>query len=257
MRRRYTFSRAARVWRTTGDRSGGGGGGGSSGGGVRLCLPPRRHLDAPPPYPPAPPGGAGAGRRRRRSARSASHVTSSLPHRAPRRPPPPRLLLGEGRWSAPPILTAPCLRRQARAPRAPADPVPVVGSKGIPEPKRSITAAPGWARGEGPGFREGGGGSRRPLRRVTCLLLPPALERPRENSVSPPPLFRWLPGRRSELLVPGAGQRAGRAHASHTCLQRRAGRGPKLFSEPFWRVASAQEVTLWLLWYFGKLFITY
>lgn len=93
MRRRYTFSRAARVWRTTGDGSGGGGGGGGGGGssGVWLCLPPRRHLDAPPPCPPAPSGGAGAGRRRRRSARSAPHVTSSLPHSAPRRPSPPRL----------------------------------------------------------------------------------------------------------------------------------------------------------------------
>lgn len=154
-------------------------------------------------------------------------------------------------------MTASCLRRQARAPPAPADPVPVVGSKRIPEPKRSITAAPGWARGEGPGFREGGGGSRRPLRRVTCLLLPPALERPRENSVAPPFRSRWLPGRRSELCVPGAGQRVGRAHAPRTCFHSRARRGPKLFSDPFWRVASAREVTLWLLWYFGKLFITY
>lgn len=79
---------------------------------------------------------------------------------------------------SPPILAAPRLFRQARTPPAPADPVPVVESKGILEPKRSIIAAPGWARGEGAGFpRRGRGGRRRPPRRVTCLLLPPAFER--------------------------------------------------------------------------------
>ncbi|VCW78499.1 unnamed protein product [Gulo gulo] len=101
---------------------------------------------------------------------------------------------------SPPILTAPCLRCQARTPPAPADPVPVVGSKRIPEPKRSITAAPWWARGEGAGFpRRGRGGRRRPPRRVTCLLLPPVLESPRENSVPPPFLPHGLSGGRSAV----------------------------------------------------------
>uniref|UniRef100_M3XRD8 Uncharacterized protein n=1 Tax=Mustela putorius furo TaxID=9669 RepID=M3XRD8_MUSPF len=48
----------------------------------------------------------------------------------------------------PPILTAPCLRCQARTPPAPADPVPVVGSKRIPEPKRlQGTQKPAMHRG--------------------------------------------------------------------------------------------------------------
>lgn len=67
-------------------------------------------------------------------------------------------------------------------------------------------------------------------------------ERPRENSVPPPFLPRWLSGRRSPLLVPRAGQRVGQAHASHTCFQSRARRGPKLFSKTFGCVFSAQEV---------------
>lgn len=192
----------------------------------------------------------------RRSARRAPHVTSSLPHLAPPRPSPPRLPPRRREMIPPPILTAPCLRRQTRTPPAPVALVPVVGSEEIPEPKRSITAAPGWERVRGPGFREGGGGRRRPLRRVTCPLLPPALERPRENSVSPPFLARWLSGRRSELWVPRAGPRVGRAHAFRTCFQSRARRGPKLFSNPVWCVSSAREVTYWLPCYFGKLFIT-
>lgn len=98
----------------------------------------------------------------------------------------------------------------------------------------------------GPGFREGGGGKRRPLRRVTCLLLPPALKDLARIPFPPPrrPLPCWLSGRRSQLLVPRAGQRVARAHASHTCFQSRARRGPKLFSKSFGCVFSAQEVYL-------------
>lgn len=44
----------------------------------------------------------------------------------------------------------------------------------------------------------------------------------------------------------------GLAHASHTCFQSQARRGPKLFLKPPWCVVSAQEVTQWRLCHFEK-----
>lgn len=107
----------------------------------------------------------------------------------------------------------------------------------IPEPKRSITAAPGWARGEGAGFPRRGRGEgegRLEESRVYCF-------RRRSKDLARIP-FR-LPfcpaGCREEGLcsaLPRGGQPVARAHASHTCFQSPARRGPELFSKRFWCV---------------------